>query len=179
MVTNKLGMALARRPEKEIIMTIEKEKVVVIHYTLKDKLGEVIDTSSGSDPLAYIHGLGNIVEGLESALEGKTAGDKIDVVVPPEKGYGKKQEELIQTVSKSKFDDPESVKPGVQFELNGPQGAHQAIILSVEKDEVTFDMNHPLSDQELHFSVEIVEVRDATTEELDHGHVHGLGGHHH
>ncbi len=157
-------------------MIIESKKVVTLNYTLKNDAGDVLDTSDGQGPLAYIHGVGMMIPGLETELSGKTVGDKLNVAVPSEGAYGSRDEGLVQKVPLTQFDQPEQVIPGNQFEINGPQGPMLATIQSVEDDNVTVDLNHPLADMTLHFDVEIVEIRDATEEELSHGHVHGKGG---
>jgi FKBP-type peptidyl-prolyl cis-trans isomerase SlyD len=160
-------------------MTITKNKVVIMHYTLKDDDGQVIDSSEGRDPLAYLHGARNIVVGLENALEGKDAGEKLSVVVAPSEGYGEYNEELKQEVPLAQFDDASQVQPGAQFHAQTPQGVVVATVLSVENENAVIDMNHALAGQNLNFDVEVVEVRDATAEELQHGHAHAPGGHQH
>jgi len=158
---------------------IAQEKVVSIHYTLKNAEGSVLDSSSGSDPLAYLHGAGNIIPGLESALEGKEAGEKLAVTVEPGQGYGDRDERLVQDVPRAAFKDVQELAPGMQFQAQGPQGTRLVVVTQVAEEMVTVDANHPLAGQTLHFEVEVAEVRDATAEELEHGHVHGPGGHHH
>jgi len=158
---------------------IAQEKVVSIHYTLKNAEGSVLDSSSGSDPLAYLHGAGNIIPGLESALEGKEAGEKLAVTVEPGQGYGDRDERLVQDVPRAAFKDVQELAPGMQFQAQGPQGTRLVVVTQVAEETVTVDANHPLAGQTLHFEVEVAEVRDATAEELEHGHVHGPGGHHH
>ena len=160
-------------------MQIEKNKVVGIHYTLTNDSGNKLDSSEGKDPLYFIHGAKNIVAGLEEALEGKTKGEKLNVSVPPEKGYGKKDEKRIQQIPRSEFPTKEEIKPGMQFQAEGPEGKTTVYVTKVEEETVIIDGNHPLAGEVLNFDVEIMEVRDATHEELDHGHVHGAGGHHH
>jgi len=160
-------------------MKIGEDKVVSIHYTLTDSGGSVLDSSSGNEPLLYLHGAGNIIPGLESALEGKVSGDKLSVTVDPEQGYGTRDERLVQAVPRSAFKGVEQLAPGMQFQAQGPQGTRLVVITQVTADIVTVDANHPLAGQTLHFEVEVTEVRDATSEELEHGHVHGPGGHHH
>ncbi len=160
-------------------MKIAHEKVVSIHYTLTNSEGTVLDSSSGGDPLAYLHGFGNIIPGLENALEGKATGDKLSVTVEPEQGYGARDERLVQAVPRSAFKGVEELAPGMQFQAQGPQGNRLVVVTQVADNEVTVDANHPLAGQTLHFDVEISEIRDATAEELEHGHVHGPGGHHH
>lgn len=160
-------------------MKIAEQKVVSIHYTLTDSAGAVLDSSSGSEPLSYLHGFGNIIPGLESALEGRQAGEKLSVTVDPEQGYGARDEGLVQAVPRSAFKGVAGLAPGMQFQAQGPQGARLVVVTQVQQDVVTVDANHPLAGQTLSFEVEIAEVRDATAEELEHGHVHGPGGHHH
>jgi FKBP-type peptidyl-prolyl cis-trans isomerase SlyD len=160
-------------------MQIAADKVVLIHYTLKDDDGAVVDTSDGSDPLAYIQGHGNLVSGLEKALEGKEQGSAVAVSVPPEEGYGKFDTQLIQKVPKRSMQGAGEIKKGMQFQAQTPDGMRVFTVTAVIGDMVTLDGNHPLADKTLHFDVKVVEVRDATEEELEHGHVHGAGGHHH
>jgi FKBP-type peptidyl-prolyl cis-trans isomerase SlyD len=151
----------------------------LIHYTLKDDAGEVLDTSDGGEPLAYIQGHGNLVPGLEKALEGKETGNKVAVSVPPEEGYGKHDAKLIQRVPKRSMQSAGQIKKGMQFQARTEDGMRVFTVTALVGDMVTLDGNHPLADKTLHFAVEVMEVRDATTEELEHGHVHGAGGHHH
>lgn len=160
-------------------MHIEKNRVVTLHYILRDEQGAVIDSSSGRVPLSYLHGKGNIIPGLEQALVGKTAGDKLDVTVAPEQGYGRRDDRLVQIVPRNRFGEVSDLKPGMQVRTSGPQGARLVTVVSVDRDFVTVDGNHPLAGRTLNFSVEIAEVRKATHEEVSHGHVHGHGGHAH
>jgi FKBP-type peptidyl-prolyl cis-trans isomerase SlyD len=155
-------------------MQIAHDKVVLIHYTLRNDAGEVLDSSSGGDALAYLHGQGNIIPGLEKALEGKQAGDKLNVKVEPAEGYGLRDSKLVQQVPRRQFGDAK-VQPGMQFHAQ----TSQVRGLNILGDMVTVDGNHPLAGENLHFDVEVTDVRDATAEELEHGHVHGPGGHHH
>lgn len=163
-----------------IPMKIGKNKVVLIDYTLKDDAGEVIDTSKGGEPLAYIQGVGNIIPGLEEALEGSSVGDKMSVKIVPEKGYGKRDESLLHVLTKDQFSGVDKLEVGMQFHAHGDNGSVQSVtIQKIEGDDVTIDGNHPLAGINLNFDVSVIEVRDATLEELAHGHVHGPGGHHH
>jgi FKBP-type peptidyl-prolyl cis-trans isomerase SlyD len=154
-------------------MVIEKDRVVTIDYKLQDSKGEVIDSSEGSDPLVYIHGNDNIIAGLEKHLVGKKAGDKVKCVVPAKEAYGERDDSLVFTVSKSEFGEGSPIEPGMQFEAHGEDGAQIVTVVGIEGDEVKIDANHPLAGEELHFSVEVKDVREATAEELEHGHVHG------
>ena len=161
-------------------MLIAQDKVVVIHYTLKNDSGEVLDSSSGGDPLAYIHGQGNIIPGLEKALAGKQSGDKLNVKVEPSEGYGERDDKLVQQVPRRAFGGAPNVQPGMQFHAQTSQGQTRVVTVTrIQGDMVTVDGNHPLAGENLHFDVEVTEVRDASEEELEHGHVHGPGGHHH
>lgn len=162
-------------------MTITQNKVVSMHYTLKDEQGNVLDSSEGRDPLAYIQGIGNIIPGLESQLEGKAKGDKVNAVVEPKDGYGERSDEMLHKVPLSGFqsEGDESLTAGMQVQVETNQGPTVAMVAAVEGDEVTLDMNHPLAGVTLTFDVEIMDVREAEAEELDHGHVHGPGGHQH
>jgi FKBP-type peptidyl-prolyl cis-trans isomerase SlyD len=129
--------------------------------------------------LAYLHGAGNIIPGLENALEGKKAGDSLKVTIAPEDGYGEKSEGLIQVVPKDMFQGVETVEVGMQFHAQTDHGMQVITVAAVDGNNVTVDGNHPLAGQTLNFDVKIIEVRAASPEELDHGHVHGAGGHHH
>jgi len=156
-------------------MKIAKDKVAAIHYTLKDNEGKVLDSSAGRDPLYYLHGAGNLIAGMEEGLEGKSTGDKFQLKVAPEKGYGEKDEALLQKVPRSAFGD-QRVERGMQFQTNQGQ---VVTVTHVGLESITVDGNHPLAGVELNFDVEVMEVRTATADELAHGHVHGPNGHHH
>ena len=160
-------------------MQIGDRTVATFHYTLTDAEGKVIDSSVGGQPLSYLHGAGNIVPGLERELAGRSAGDKLDVTVQPEDGYGEPNPAMIQVVPRQAFQGVDDIEVGMQFQAQTPQGALPVVISKVEGDQVTVDANHPLAGQVLHFAVEVTDVRNASVEELMHGHVHGEGGHHH
>ena len=159
-------------------MQISKEKVVSIHYTLRDNSGTVLDSSEGNNPLLYIQGIGNLIPGMEEGLEGKAKGDKVEIKVSPEKGYGVRNDQMIQKVPRSAFGGQE-IHKGMQFQAGTDNGSQVVTVTDVGLDSITVDGNHPLAGVELNFSVEVMEVREATSEELSHGHVHGPGGHHH
>jgi len=160
-------------------MQIEQNSVVTLHYTLKDNDDNIIDQSDDGSFL-YLHGAMNIIPGLENALAGKTAGDEFSVSVSPEEGYGAKDPERIQEVPKEMFDNAEEIKPGVQFHAQGPDGNAVVVTVVEVKDEaVIIDGNHALAGVDLNFSVKVVDVREATEEEISHGHVHGEHGHQH
>ncbi|MTI12012.1 FKBP-type peptidyl-prolyl cis-trans isomerase [Sansalvadorimonas verongulae] len=154
--------------------TVADKKVVLIHYTLKDEEGELVDSSEGQEPLAYIHGIGNIVEGLENALAGKTVGEKLSVTVEPAEGYGEFDESLVQPVPREQFGEHE-VTVGQQFHADTAVGPRIVTVMAIEGNDVIINANHELAGMELHFAVEVVDVRDATADELEHGHVHGPG----
>lgn len=161
-------------------MNIESKKVATIHYTLKNDAGETLDSSREREPLAYIQGIGNIIPGLEKALEGKAEGDNVEVTIKPEEGYGERNEQLIQSIPKTQFEQGVDLKPGMQVQGQTEDGRVQVFTITDVADEaVTIDGNHPLAGETLHFNVDVVDVRDAEAEELDHGHVHGPGGHEH
>ena len=160
-------------------MQIAERCVASFHYTLTNAEGEVIDSSSGRGPLTYLHGSGNIVPGLEREMAGKQVGDRFDVVVAPEEGYGPRHPGLIQVVPRVAFQGVDQIEVGMQFHAQGPQGPMAVTVTRVEADEVTVDGNHPLAGVALHFAIEVTEVREASAEEVQHGHVHGEGGHVH
>jgi len=156
-------------------MQISKHKVASIHYTLTDNDGKVLDSSAGREPLHFIQGIGNLIPGMEEGLEGKKQGDKFMLKVSPEKGYGVKSDAMVQRVPRSAFAD-QKIEKGMQFQTN--QGT-VVTVTHVGVHEITVDGNHSLADVELNFDVEVMSIREATAEELSHGHVHGPGGHHH
>ena len=154
-------------------LLIGDKLVVSMHYTLTDDDGTTIDSSEGAEPLTYLHGAGNIIIGLEQALVGKTEGDALQVDVTAAEGYGEIQPELIQIVQRTAFEGVESIEVDMAFEAHNPEGGVQRIVVrQVEGDEVTVDGNHPLAGMDLHFDVKIISVRDASSEELSHGHAH-------
>ena len=160
-------------------MQVARDAVVVIHYTLTNDAGKSSTVRRAANPLAYLRRAGNIVTGLEEALEGKAAGDKIAVAVPAEKAYGARDASLVQQVPKRAFQGVGEVKAGMRFTAQTEQGPRPVVVTRVAGDMVTVDGNHPLAGEALNFDVQITEVRAATAEELAHGHVHGAGGHHH
>jgi FKBP-type peptidyl-prolyl cis-trans isomerase SlyD len=160
-------------------MQIAKDLVASIEYTLTDDAGNVIDSSVGGEPLAYLHGAGNIIPGLENALEGKTVGDSLKVTIAPQDGYGEKNEGMVQVVPKDMFQGVDTIEVGMQFHAQTEHGMQVITVAAVDGNNITVDGNHPLAGQTLNFDVKVIEVRAASPEELDHGHVHGAGGHHH
>ncbi len=154
-------------------LLIGNNLVVSMHYTLTGADGQVLDTSEGAEPLNYLHGAGNIIPGLERALVGKVPGDTVQVTVEAADAYGELDPNLVQVVDRSAFQGVESVDVGMAFEARGPDGGAQRIVVtSIEGDRVTVDANHPLAGQQLNFDVQVVGVRPATEQEVDHGHVH-------
>jgi FKBP-type peptidyl-prolyl cis-trans isomerase SlyD len=159
-------------------LMIGKNAVVSINYTLTNDAGEVMDTSEGREPLTYLHGANNLIPGLEKEMEGKSSGQSFKVTIPPAEAYGESNPELIQTLSKEMFKGVDKVEPGMGFTAQGPQGEQHIVVTAVDGDQVTIDANHPMAGKTLHFAVEIVNVRDASEEEIEHGHVHdGSHGH--
>jgi FKBP-type peptidyl-prolyl cis-trans isomerase SlyD len=159
---------------------VGKDLVVTFHYTLKNESGEVLDSSAGAEPLSYLHGYKNIVPGLENALVGQAIGAKFNVTVEPSEGYGEREDEMIIQIPKAEWTLPDHVEAGEVIELQSPEGhVVPAMIVEIGSEFVVVDANHPLAGEKLFFEVELTEIRDATKEELDHGHVHGEGGHHH
>ncbi len=153
-------------------MQIAKNAVVAIDYTLRDTDGEVIDASPEGQPLQYLHGAGNIIPGLEKALEGKAAGDDLDVSIPPAEAYGERDERLQQDVPKSMFEGVEDIQAGMRFQAQTQSGPQVVTVAAVSGDQVTVDANHPLAGQTLNFKVKVSDVRAASDEEIEHGHVH-------
>ena len=159
---------------------IEEGKVVVMHYTLCDDDGDVIDTSEGDEPLAFLFGSGEIVEGLEKQLLGKAVGDKVKAAVPPEEAYGPTEGEGPKAVPRDQFPPGVELSEGMCFDVEDDDGHTETYwIASLDEDTAFIDVNHPLAGMTLHFDVEITEIREPTAEELDHGHAHDGDGHAH
>lgn len=152
-------------------MQATADTVVSIDYTLTDDEGQVIDTSEGREPLAYLHGHDNIIPGLEKALEGKTEGDALTVKVEPEEGYGPHRQELVQTVSMEAFAGMDKVEPGMKFNAESAQGPLVVKVAKIEGEQVTIDANHDLAGKELNFDVTVREIREASDEEKQSGQV--------
>ncbi len=160
--------------------TVTAGKVVTIHYHLTLDDGQVVDSSRDGEPLAYLHGAQNIVPGLESAIDGKAKGESLAVKVAPEEGYGPRNDGAVQDVPRNVFPPDAQLQVGISFQAQDEEGHPlMGTIKKVEGDTITVDFNHPLAGQNLNFEVSIEEIRDATQEEQNHGHVHGPGGHHH
>lgn len=157
---------------------ITNGKVVGFTYTLKNGEGQTVDQSQPEQPFEYLHGHQNIVSGLERQLDGLEIGAAKQVEVSPEEGYGTFDDQLVFHVPAANFPQEVDVKPGMQFQSEGPQGAMVVTVTNVENEVITVDGNHPLAGQVLHFDVKIDSVRDATEQELEHGHVHQDGHEH-
>ena len=160
-------------------MAIKQDSVVTLHYTLTDESGTVLDSSAGGEPLSYLHGHGNLIPGLERELSGKASGDKLQVKVPAREGYGEYDQQLVQEVPRKALRGIPDVKVGMRLTAQTQHGSQAVTVTHVGNERVTLDANHPLAGKDLNFDVEITDVRDATAEELTHGHVHGPGGHAH
>jgi FKBP-type peptidyl-prolyl cis-trans isomerase SlyD len=160
-------------------MQIADNAVVHIHYTLTNDAGDKLDSSAGSEPLAYLHGFSNIIPGLEAALESKAAGDKLNVRIPAEEAYGERQDELVQDVPLEALKEVGDLQVGMQLQAQAEDGVQVFTIKAIGEETATLDGNHPLAGEALTFDVEVVGVKEASAEELEHGHVHGPGGHEH
>ena len=159
-------------------MQVAQDAVVLIHYTLTDDKGEKLDSSDGT-PLAYLHGNGNLIPGLERELEGKSAGDKLSVKIAAADGYGEYDKSLVQRIPRRTLKGVGDIRVGMQLHTQSAHGVRAVTVTQIQGDMVTIDANHALAGQNLNFEVEIAEVRAATEQELAHGHVHGPGGHDH
>ena len=161
-------------------MIIGQHKVVEFHYTVSDAAnGEQLDSSKDSEPLTYLHGANNLIPGLEAELAGKSVGDEFEVTIDAADAYGEYSDDRVQVVPISAFEGVEKIEPGVMVAAETEQGAIEMIITEVNGDEVTVDANHPLAGRSLTFQVSVEFIRDASAEEIDHGHVHGPGGYQH
>jgi FKBP-type peptidyl-prolyl cis-trans isomerase SlyD len=158
---------LSRTRTKECEVKIEKDKMVKIHYTLKDAEGKQLDSSTGHEPLEYLHGNGNLIPGLESELEGKNPGDKFTATIAPEDAYGEYDKQMIVDVPRSQFDSDAAISVGMKFEAHTAGGPMVVTVTKVTDDSVTVDGNHELAGKTLVFDVEVVDVRDATEEEMN------------
>lgn len=160
-------------------MQISKNSVVTLNYTLKNDQGEILDESQDSSFL-YMHGAGGIILGLEGHLEGKSAGDTFSAHIEPADGYGERDDSMMQVVPRDMFDKEHPIEEGIQFHAESPEGDMLTVtVTKIEGDDITVDGNHPLAGIALNFDVKIADIREASAEEIEHGHVHGPGGHHH
>lgn len=160
-------------------MNVDKNKVVTFHYTLKDVSGEEMESSREAEPMTYLHGGNNIIIGLEKAMQGHEAGDTFEVTVGPEEAYGIRQEANIQRIPLKKLKGVGKIMPGQVLNLQTKDGPVQVTVVKMGRFNVDVDANHPLAGETLTFDIEVTEVRDASPEEIEHGHVHGPGGHEH
>jgi len=159
-------------------MKITENSVVSILYKLSNDAGTILDQSTEDNPLIYLHGHGNIVIGLENALTGKTIGDTLDVTVTPDEGYGNREDYMVETVNRSMFEGLDEISIGKQFHAEGNTGPVVVTVTKIEGDEITIDGNHPLAGENLNFAIEVIAIREATEDELTHGHIHGPGCQH-
>lgn len=156
-------------------MKISQQSAVTIHYQLKDDEGRIIEDSFDNEPMLYLHGAQNMIPGLEAELEGKAIGDKIEASIKAEDGYGEYHDGLRQEVPLNAFGDVEDIVPGMRFIAETEMGQRPVQVVEIKDDVAVVDGNHPLAGQTLHFNVEVVDVREATEEEIAHGHTHASG----
>jgi FKBP-type peptidyl-prolyl cis-trans isomerase SlyD len=169
-------LTLSAESERGKTMQIEKNKVVTFHYDLRVSEHELYESSRNSDPMNYLHGHGNIVYGLEKEMTGKVTGDKFTVTVEPVDGYGLRNEQATQRIPIKHISCKGRLRPGMMVAVNTREGQRRVTVLKVGKFNADVDLNHPLAGKTLTFDVEIVEVREASTQEINHGHAHGPGG---
>jgi len=160
-------------------MLVTKDTVVRFNYTLKNDEGELIERSAGHEPTAYLQGHSGMIRGVQLALEGKQAGDRFNVTVHPHDGYGERLDNSIQRVPVKHLIGAKKWRPGMIATVHTDKGQRQVSIVKMGKFMAKVDTNHPLAGQILHFDIEIIDVREATQEEIAHGHAHGAGGHQH
>lgn len=163
-------------------MQIEKNKVVTFHYRVSEAGRPALEDSRGGEPLVYLHGHGAMILGVEEALAGRQAGEHLTVTVLPEKAYGPRNENAVSRISKSHVlhaSKGAKFEPGMMVQVNTPNGPRSVIVLKVGMTTLDVDANHPLAGRTLEFDIDVVEVRDASGEEIEHGHAHGAGGHDH
>ena len=158
-------------------MQITKDTVVQFHYTLSDETG-VLENSRSQDPVLYLQGHGNLIEGLEKSIEGHQAGDKFNVTLAPADAYGERTEDSIQSVQVKHLMGAKKWKPGMVAVVNTEQGQRQVTVVKVGMFKAEVDTNHPLAGKTLSFDIDVIDVRAASNEEIEHGHAHGIGGHH-
>lgn len=160
-------------------MQISKNSVVTLNYTLKNDQGDTLDESQDGSFL-YLHGAGGIISGLESQLEGKTTGDSFETHIEPAEGYGERDDSMVQIVPRDMFEADHPIEEGIQFHAESPEGDMLTVtVTKIDGDNITVDGNHPLAGIALNFDINIVDIREASSEEIEHGHVHGPDGHHH
>lgn len=160
-------------------MKVRNNTVVTFDYTLRDDKGNLLDSSLGGESFAYLHGHGQIIPGLESAMHGREKGDQFEVVIQPEDAYGDYDEDLVAAIPKEQFDPSIEILPGMQFNAERNGKYYTLTVVEVQDNHIIVDGNHPLAGVVLYFKIDVKDVREATQEELEHGHAHGIGGHHH
>jgi FKBP-type peptidyl-prolyl cis-trans isomerase SlyD len=160
-------------------MQIEKNKVVQFTYKLSDEAGQLLEASEDGQPVAYLHGHNNMLPGLENKLEGRSAGENFEIILAPADAYGERREDSEQRVPVKHLQGAKKWKPGMIATVQTDQGARQVTVVKLGKFMVTVDTNHPFAGKTLNFDINILDVRDATDEEVAHGHAHGVGGHQH
>lgn len=161
-------------------MALMTNKVITINYTLKDKEGNLLDSTDNGGPFSFITGNMQVLPGLEEALVSMIIGSKKNIKLAAADAYGEYDENAIQKVNRSLFPEEAELETGMTYFAHSPEGQHfQFVITKIENDDITVNFNHPLAGKNLEFDVELLDVRDATPEEISHGHVHGPGGHHH
>jgi len=157
----------------ECSVKIKKDCIVAIHFTLSNPDGEKLDTTEGGEASNYMHGVGNLLPIVESALEGKQAGDKVQITVQPEDGFGETKPELTRMIPPGTFEGVKNIQPGMRLDAKDPDGHVQPIIIeAITKDGIIINGNHPLAGQVLKFDISVESVREATEEEIAHGHIH-------
>jgi FKBP-type peptidyl-prolyl cis-trans isomerase SlyD len=157
-------------------MIVENKKVVSFHYTLRNADGEQLETSRDKQAMSYLHGVRNIIPGLEKAMAGKAIGDEFEVTLAPEEAYGERKPNSIQRIPAKRFNNAKRLQPGQAVSIQTRQGQMQGVVVKVGRFNIDVDINHPLAGQTLTFEIEITDIRDASEEETAHGHVHGPGG---
>jgi len=159
-------------------MKIDEFKAVILNYVVKDETGTVIDSSEADGPISYIHGTEDLIPGLESALQGREQGDKLAVNVPQAEAYGPRDEQLVESVPLANFEGVSDIKAGMSFQTEMDDGSPMVVrVVSVDQTHCVVDGNHPLAGKDLNFEVEVTMVREASSDELEHGHVHAPGEH--
>ncbi len=162
------------------MLTIQKNHVVSIDYTLKNDEGKVLDTSSGRDPMTYLHGVGMLIPGMENALEGKSEGDDFSISIAPADAYGDRNDSLLHKVERKELAHLPDLELGMELQVKTNDGSPLVMtIVDLSDETVVLDGNHPLAGMTLNFAIQVRNIREATQEEISHGHVHGPGGHHH
>jgi FKBP-type peptidyl-prolyl cis-trans isomerase SlyD len=160
-------------------LTIDGDRVVTLHCESRDESGQVLETTRGGEPLVVLVGHRALLRGLEEALEGYASGARVEVTLPPERAYGHRREGQVQRISKKNFAAPARLRPGSVTRVRTEQGPRAVTVVKVGGKVVDVDFNHPYAGMTLHFDLEVLDVREASREEIAHGHVHGPGGHRH